>query len=209
MRAALILVATATLFLTACSSDVEPPSTTSTAPIIVPGRPGEAAETVSPKEAATLVPTPTANAVDVKYVQDMITHHRQALDMATLAPTRADSSRLKSLASRIKDSQSPEIQFMISWLRQQGQRAPEHHADHGGMPGMATPEQIEALKAASGKDFDRLFLKLMTAHHQGAMTMSERVLTGGSHIRIEELANDVTATQSAEIRRMLEMRAAL
>jgi uncharacterized protein (DUF305 family) len=86
---------------------------------------------------------------------------------------------------------------------------PDHHADHAGMPGMATPEQIEALKAASGKDFDRLFLQLMTAHHQGAVKMSEQVLIGGSHPKIEELANDVTATQSSEIRRMLEMEAAL
>ncbi|MBB2909717.1 uncharacterized protein (DUF305 family) [Streptosporangium becharense] len=210
MRVALIAMIAAVLSLGACTSAPAPaPSPAASAPVIVPGRPGEAARTVSPGEAATLVPTPTANASDVEYVQDMIVHHRQALDMAALAPTRAENTRLKSLASRIKDSQAPEIQFMTTWLQQQGQRVPDHHARHEGMPGMATPEQIEALKAASGKEFDRLFLRLMTAHHEGALKMSEQVLIGGSHLRIEELAGDVTATQSAEIRRMLEMQAEL
>ncbi|WP_449061819.1 DUF305 domain-containing protein [Planomonospora algeriensis] len=210
MRAALLLLVAA-LSLTACSAGPEPPPRAapgSTAPIIVPGRPGEDARTVSPAEAATLVAAPTANAADVKYVQDMIIHHRQALDMADLAPARARSAPLKGLASRIADSQRPEIQFMTSWLQQQGQRVPGHHAGHGGMPGMAAPEQLEALKAASGEDFDRLFLDLMIDHHRGAITMSEQVLAGGSHIKIEELANEVSVTQGAEIRRMLEMRAA-
>ncbi|WP_433373570.1 DUF305 domain-containing protein [Streptosporangium sp. CA-115845] len=211
MRVALIAVIAA-LSLSACTSEPEPsaaPQSQASAPVIAPGRPGEVARTVDPSEAATLVPLPTANAADVKYVQDMIVHHRQALDMSTLAPTRSEHTKLKSLASRIKDAQGPEIQFMTTWLQQQGQRVPEHHAGHGDMPGMATPEQMEALKAASGKDFDRLFLQLMTAHHQGAITMSEQVLTSGSHVRIEELANDVSVTQSAEIRRMREMQAEL
>ncbi|GAA4222086.1 uncharacterized protein (DUF305 family) [Streptosporangium album] len=211
MRVALVaMVAAAALCLGACSADpAPPPQAQSTAPVIVPGRPGEAARTISPSEAATAVPAPTANAADITYAQDMITHHRQAIDMAILAPSRADSAALKGLASRIKDAQGPEIQYMTTWLQQQGQRAPDHHAGHTGMPGMATPAQMEALKAADGKDFDRLFLTLMTAHHQGAITMSEQVLVGGSHIKIEELANDVAATQNAEIRRMQEMLAAL
>ncbi|MGJ6966351.1 DUF305 domain-containing protein [Streptosporangium sp. G11] len=210
MRVALIAVIAA-LSLSACSAEQPKPAPTpqASAPVIVPGRPGEVARTVGPSEAATLVPSPTANAADVTYVQKMVVHHRQALDMASLAPTRAEHVRLKSLASRIKDSQGPEIQFMISWLQQQGMRAPEHHAEHDTMPGMASPEQMEALKAASGKDFDRLFLQLMIAHHRGALTMSEQVLVSGSHQRIEELANDVSATQSAEVRRMQEMQAEL
>ncbi|MER6169698.1 DUF305 domain-containing protein [Streptosporangium sp. NPDC001681] len=213
MRVALIAVITA-LSLSACTSEPEPSAAPqaqaqASAPVIAPGRPGEVARTVDPSEAATLVPLPTANAADVKYVQDMIVHHRQALDMSALAPTRSEHTKLKGLASRIKDAQGPEIQFMTTWLQQQGQRVPEHHAGHGDMPGMATPEQMEALKAASGKDFDLLFLQLMTAHHQGAITMSEQVLTSGSHVRIEELANDVSVTQSAEIRRMREMQAEL
>ncbi|MFC7104800.1 DUF305 domain-containing protein [Nonomuraea rubra] len=144
----------------------------------------------------------------MKYVQDMIVHHRQAVDMALLAPNRAESAKLKGLADRIQDVQGPEIQYMSTWLREQEQRVPEHHARHEGMPGMATPEQLEALKAAQGKEFDRLFLQLMINHHLGAIEMSKQVLTGGSHIKIEELATDVSVEQAAEIRRMQEMQTA-
>ncbi|MFI7698126.1 DUF305 domain-containing protein [Nonomuraea sp. NPDC049480] len=215
MRAALIVIAGpmigAVIALSGCTSSTPPqaPRADSTAPVIAPGRPGEQAKTLSPSEAATAVPSATPNAADVKYVQDMIIHHRQALDMALLAPNRAESAPLKSLADRIKAAQGPEIQFMASWLRDLDQKVPEHHAAHAGMPGMATPEQLEALKAAKGKDFDRQFLQLMINHHLGAIKMSEQVLTNGSHIRIEELAGDVSVTQAAEIRRMQEMQAAL
>ncbi|MFI6918700.1 DUF305 domain-containing protein [Nonomuraea spiralis] len=210
MRAALIVIAGTLIALSGCSSGASTaPRADSTAPVLVPGRPGEQARTLPPGEAATAVPAPTANAADITYVQDMVLHHRQALDMAILAPTRADSTKLKSLADRIKAAQGPEIQFMSTWLTQQGQKVPDHHAAHGDMPGMATPEQMAALKAAKGKDFDRLFLELMIKHHLGALEMSEKVLTDGSHIKIEELATDVSVTQTAEIRRMQEMQAAL
>ncbi|WP_336207769.1 DUF305 domain-containing protein [Nonomuraea sp. LPB2021202275-12-8] len=209
MRAALIVVVTGTVIaLSGCTAEAPPaPRADSTAPVIAPGRPGEEARTLSPSEAATAVPTATANAADVKYVQDMIVHHQQALDMALLAPNRAASGKLKSLASRITDSQGPEIQYMRTWLQEQGQRIPDHHAAHEGMPGMATPQQLEQLKAASGTAFDKLFLQLMINHHLGAIKMSGQVLTGGAHIRIEELANDVGVTQTAEIRRMQELQA--
>ncbi|MEV1172632.1 DUF305 domain-containing protein [Nonomuraea sp. NPDC049784] len=210
MRAALIVVMGTVVALSGCSSSPpQAPRADSTAPVIAPGRPGEQAKTLSPSEAATAVPSATANAADIKYVQDMIIHHRQALDMALLAPSRADSAKLKSLAGRIKDAQGPEIQFMTTWLQEQEQSVPDHHAAHDGMPGMATPEQLEALKAAKGKDFDRMFLQLMINHHLGAIKMSEQVLTSGSHIRVEELATDVSVTQAAEIRRMQEMQSAL
>ncbi|MBB6555364.1 DUF305 domain-containing protein [Nonomuraea rubra] len=210
MRAALVVVVALAVALPGCSSGTTPkaPRADSTAPVIAPGRPGEQARTLSPEEAATAVPTATANAADVKYVQDMIVHHRQAVDMALLAPNRAESAKLKGLADRIQDVQGPEIQYMSTWLREQEQRVPEHHARHEGMPGMATPEQLEALKAAQGKEFDRLFLQLMINHHLGAIEMSKQVLTGGSHIKIEELATDVSVEQAAEIRRMQEMQTA-
>ncbi|WP_181958639.1 DUF305 domain-containing protein [Nonomuraea diastatica] len=211
MRAALIVVMATVVTLTSCSSSTSPqaPRADSTAPVIAPGRPGEQERTLSPAEAATAVPSPTPNAADVTYVQDMIVHHRQALDMALLAPNRAESPKVKGLADRIKAAQAPEIQYMTTWLREQEQKVPDHHAAHDGMPGMATPEQMEALRAATGKDFDRMFLQLMINHHQGAITMSEKVLSSGSHIRIEELASDVSVTQLAEIRRMREMQTAL
>ncbi|SEG66688.1 Uncharacterized conserved protein, DUF305 family [Nonomuraea solani] len=211
MRSALIVIAgtvaaTALAVVTGCtSSPPQAPRADSTAPVIAPGRPGEVAKTLDPSVAATIVPSPTANAADVKYVQDMIVHHAQALDMAILAPNRAASAQLKTLADRIKAAQGPEIQYMTTWLREQDQKVPDHHAKHEGMAGMATPRQMEDLKAASGKAFDKLFLQLMINHHLGAIKMSEQVLGGGSHIKIEELAGDVSVTQSAEIRRMQGM----
>ncbi|MEV0996698.1 DUF305 domain-containing protein [Nonomuraea sp. NPDC050202] len=209
MRAALVVVALA-VAVSGCSSGTTPqaPRADSSAPVIAPGRPGEQAKTLSPEEAATAVPSATANAADVTYVQNMIVHHRQAVDMALLAPNRAASAKLKNLADRIQDVQGPEIQYMSTWLREQEQAVPDHHGRHDGMPGMATPEQLEALKAAQGKEFDRMFLQLMIEHHLGAIEMSKQVLTGGAHIKIEELASDVSVEQAAEIRRMQEMQTA-
>ncbi|MFG1698370.1 DUF305 domain-containing protein [Nonomuraea sp. NPDC049309] len=210
MRVALVIVGLI-VALTGCTSGSPPqaPRADSTAPVIAPGRPGEQARTLSPDEAATAVPSATPNAADVTYVQNMIVHHRQAVDMALLAPGRAASDQVKALADRIKATQEPEIQFMSRWLREQDQKVPDHHAAHEGMPGMATPEQLEALKAAKGEDFDRMFLQLMINHHLGAIQMSKQVLTDGSHIRIEELAGDVSVTQAAEIRRMQQIQAKL
>ncbi|MFI6391717.1 DUF305 domain-containing protein [Nonomuraea sp. NPDC050547] len=210
MRVALIVVMGAVVALAGCTGEKQtPPRADSTAPVIAPGRPGESAKTLSPSEAVTAVPSPTANASDIKYMQDMIIHHRQALDMSVLAPNRAEAAKVKGLAARIKDAQGPEIQYMTTWLQEQSQKVPEHHAQHQGMPGMATPEQMAALKAATGKAFDKLFLDLMIKHHLGALTMTEQVLKGGSHIRVEELANDVGVTQAAEIRRMQQIQAEL
>ncbi|MEV4092851.1 DUF305 domain-containing protein [Streptosporangium saharense] len=213
MRVKLVLAVLAVLSATACSvsSASEPSAMPSnvalpTAPVIAPGRPGEVARTLGADEAATAVPTPTANAADVRYVRDMMVHHRQALEMATLALTHAESATVRALASRIRDSQGPEVQVMSLWLGQQGLRGPDHHTEHGSMPGMATPEQLRALAATSGPEFDRLFLQLMTAHHRGAITMSEEVLTHGSHLRVEELANEIATTQAGEIRRMARLR---
>ncbi|MFI6320425.1 DUF305 domain-containing protein [Nonomuraea sp. NPDC050556] len=210
MRAALIVIAGTAIALSGCSADPPPArQADSTAPVIAPGKPGEEAKTLSPGEAATAVPPDKANAADVTYVQDMIVHHRQAIDMALLAPSRARADKVKRIAARIQDAQGPEIQYMTSWLEQQGQKVPDHHAGHEGMPGMATPEQMEQLKAATGDAFDRLFLTLMIAHHRGAIEMSTKAITTGSHQRINELATEVGVEQTAEIRRMQDIQAAL
>lgn len=212
MRSALTIGACAFLLLaTGCTGDAgksaapAAPTATETAPVIAPGRPGEEARTLSPAEAATAVPPQQVNAADVRYMQDMIVHHRQALDMSLLAASRASSDGVKRLASRINDVQGPEIAMMTDWLKAQRQRVPDSHAGHQGMPGMATPEQLEALKAAKGAGFDRLFIQLMTAHHQGAITMSTEVLIKGSHQRVQEIAEDVSVSQATEIRRMSQL----
>ncbi|MEV6984954.1 DUF305 domain-containing protein [Sphaerisporangium sp. NPDC051017] len=203
MRAAsLIVIATAAFAMAACSGGPATPTATSTAPVIAPGRPGETARTLNPSEAATAVPSPTANAADVLFMQDMIVHHRQALDMSTGAATHAASDTVKRLAARISAAQGPEINAMIRWLREQGQRVPDHHARHHTMPGMATPEQLAQLRAAGGAEFDRLYLQLMIAHHMGAITMAADELEKGSHIYVEELAQDISVSQAAEVNRM-------
>ncbi|MCG5218440.1 DUF305 domain-containing protein [Streptosporangium sp. KLBMP 9127] len=203
MRPALIVIAgAAVLALAGCTGTPETPAAAPSVPVIAPGEPGEQARTLAPGEATTAIPSPAANAADVRFMRDMVIHHRQALDLSLLAPSRAESGALKRLAARITDVQGLEISMMTTWLREQGQKVPEHHAAHGDMPGMATPEQIEALKAADGADFDRLYVKLMTAHHLGAITMATEVLTKGSHFRVLELAEDVSVSQAAEINRM-------
>ncbi|WP_308249736.1 DUF305 domain-containing protein [Sphaerisporangium fuscum] len=209
MRAALLIaIGTAALALTGCAGAATTPAARPTAPVIAPGRPGEAARTLAPDEAATAVPSPTADAADVVFMQDMIVHHRQALDMSTPAATRAASEEVKRLAARIAATQEPEIQAMIRWLRGQGQRVPEHHDAHHAMPGMATPEQMSALNAARGAEFDRLYLRLMIAHHMGAITMAAGELEKGSHTTVQELAQDISVSQTAEVNRMRRIQAA-
>jgi uncharacterized protein (DUF305 family) len=209
------VLAAAALTMSACSSGAGQTLAQSTAPVIAPGRPGEPARTLGPQEAATAVPSPSLNAADVRYVQDMITHHRQALEMAALAPSHGASERLKAIADRIHDVQEPEVRAMTTWLEREHLPQPSNHAGHGGtampgmpgmaMSGMATPDQMQQLQAASGAAFDRLFLQLMIAHHEGSITMATQVLKSGSHLTVQQWATDVIAEQSAEIGRMVEM----
>ncbi|MGV9881367.1 DUF305 domain-containing protein [Streptomyces sp. NPDC003006] len=190
--------------------------------VIAPGRPGETAETMSAKEAAERrVDDDTPNSADFTYTQMMITHHGQALTMTELAPKRAGSGKVKRLASRISAAQAPEIGAMKRWLKSHGgPREDTGHGtaqgngkgngngsghDHATMPGMATDAQLKQLRAAQGKAFDQLFLKLMITHHSGAVTMATDVLAEGNNIQVEEMANDVVAQQSSEISRMREM----
>jgi uncharacterized protein (DUF305 family) len=191
--------------LAACSAGPPPPPTNS-APVIVPGKPGEEASTIAPGE-ATVADSPAPNDADKKFVQNMILHHQQAVWMAELAPERASSKDVKELASRIQDVQGVEIDAMNRWLSQHSvptvnPTAPEH--GHGGasMPGMLTEAQFEELENAKGKDFDRLFLTRMIAHHQGALTMADEVRKSGVDVRVQEMADDVTAEQTDEIQRM-------
>ncbi len=190
--------------LAGCTSEPPPPPTNS-APVIVPGKPGEEASTIAPGE-ASVVEQPGPNDADKRFVQDMIVHHQQAVYMSGLAPQRAASSDVKGLASRIHDVQGPEIDMMNRWLSQHAVPTVKPNAPHGHggapMPGMATAEQLDALKNAKGESFDRLFLQWMIAHHRGALTMADEVRRNGVDIRVQEIADDVTAEQSDEIRRM-------
>ncbi|MFE7094507.1 DUF305 domain-containing protein [Streptomyces erythrochromogenes] len=204
------------LTLTACQDDGADRADDGRASIVAPGRPGEKSRTLTPEQAAKAKPDDSPNAADHSYVQRMIEHHRQALTMSALAPERAATDPVKRLAERISAAQKPEIGAMQKWLALHpaptagsGTTAPAgahgHGHDHGSMPGMATEQQLKELSDARGADFDRLFLKLMTAHHEGALTMAGEALAAGNNPAVEEMANEVVATQSAEIHRMRTM----
>lgn len=205
--------------LAGCSAPAAPPATAPPPPsvrIIAPGQPGEPARVLGPDDLRSIPGPAPANGADQRYVERMIHHHAQALEMTVLAPERAANPQLRGLASRIHDTQGPEIEAMQAWLERGGLPVPDvthpgghgEHAGHGSaegasdMPGMATPEQLTRLAAARGADFDRLFVTLMTAHHQGAVTMATEVLGSGRDVVVEEMAQDVIAVQSDEIQSM-------
>ncbi|MCE7000851.1 DUF305 domain-containing protein [Saccharothrix sp. S26] len=198
-----VFVAVLVAVLAGCTSQADDQP-----PIIAPQGPGEQAQTLSPDDFGTDRWVAPSEA-DLTYVASMIVHHRQALEMTALAPERAQNETVRGLASRIHDTQGPEIAAMEQWQRQYAEKAPAHghsgelpEVDHRSMPGMATDEQLAALKAARGADFDRLFLQLMIAHHEGAIRMATEVLSSGRDVRVEEMANDVATSQADEIDRM-------
>ena len=140
-------------------------------PIIQPGAPGESVRELTVEEASTIAKN-SYSPDDVRFMQDMIPHHNQAVQMAALVKTRASSPAVRDNAGRIDASQADEIEFMKRWLAERGESVPEataHHAMHiaHDMAGMATPGQMAALAEAEGTEFDRQFLTLMIAHHEG------------------------------------------
>lgn len=176
--------------------------------VIAPGKPGEAAETLSAQDAERRGADDRPNSADVRYAQMMIRHHEQALKMTELAPKQAESGSVKRLAERIAAAQGPEVEVMRAWLKKNRRDEPEAaggHAAHDTMPGMASAAQLKALRGARGAAFDELFLKLMITHHQGAVTMATEVKSDGNDVTVEEMADDVIAQQTAEISRMREM----
>jgi uncharacterized protein (DUF305 family) len=176
--------------------------------IVQPGAPGQASRVLSTKEAVDLSRVQFTPA-DVAFMQGMIGHHAQALEMAALLPSRTSSEGLKMLAKRIEVSQEDEIKMMQDWLRERGQEVPSEHAHHmhGAklMPGMLTPEEMQRLAAATGVEFDRLFLEGMIKHHGGALTMVTELFAtagAGQESEIFAFASDVDADQRMEIDRM-------
>ncbi|MFC8225963.1 DUF305 domain-containing protein [Streptomyces sp. NPDC057287] len=170
--------------------------------VVAPGKPGEPARTLSVEEAQKAAGDDTPNSADFRYARMMIQHHEQALVLTALVPTRASSPSVERLAKRISAAQKPEIGAMEGWLKNNGGDEREEAHDHAAMPGMATDEQIEQLRGARGRSFDRLFLDLMITHHQGAVTMATEALADGNNVLVEEMANDVVAQQTVEIDRM-------
>jgi uncharacterized protein (DUF305 family) len=153
------------------------------------------------------------SSADSLFMSGMIGHHAQAITMANLVPARGASQPVRILADRIIVSQGDEIAAMKTWLAQQGLPAPDssdHHVIHGAgaMPGMLSPAQMKELEAAQGPEFDRLFVTLMIQHHQGALTMVQRLRQtpgSGQDPFVNRFASDVHADQSAEIERMARL----
>jgi len=193
-------------------------------PVIVqPGAPGEASRVVGAEQARDLSKV-GATPADVKFMQGMIHHHAQAIDMTELLKTRTQSEDMKKLGLRIQVSQTDEIRMMQRWLQAHGQEAPDPHAmhmpgmimpgmDHGPMmAGMLTPEEMVRLAGLKGLEFDRFFLQGMIKHHEGAITMVKELFASPGAAQdsaIYAFASDVVADQQMEIDRMSGMLAAI
>jgi len=190
------------ILMAALSSSAQQPT------LVQPGAPGEPSRPITPGQATDLSQVQYTGA-DIKFMQGMIGHHAQALEMTDLLATRTASDDMRKLAKRIELSQADEIKMMQEWLRRHGQEVPsghEHHM-HAGMlmPGMLTPEQMEELGAARGQAFDRLFLRDMIRHHDGALVMVHDLFATPGAAQDSDIfafASDVDADQRMEIERM-------
>jgi uncharacterized protein (DUF305 family) len=183
--------------------------------VVQPGAPGQPSKTLPP---STRPSVPKVSPADVAFMQGMIMHHSQAVEMTALIDQRTQNKDLRSLGAKISSSQSDEIRFMQRWLKARGQ--PVSMAMPGmpemdmlgnpiePMPGMLTPEQMEALEKAKGADFDHLFLTGMIQHHQGALAMVKDLFDtagAGQDADLFDFATDADNTQRAEIRIMQNM----
>jgi uncharacterized protein (DUF305 family) len=205
--------AAAVLFL--CGSPV---LSESGVPLIQPGAPGEAGRTITAAQSAALARS-ESHPADAQFVSDMIVHHAQALDMVELLKVRTRRQDMRLLGQRIAISQRDEIEMMRMWLLRRGEALPDSNAHnlngahaHAAMPSMLTPEQMNALAAANGLAFDRLFLQGMIRHHQGALDMVRELRkTSGAaeEPALFDFTASVVADQSAEIARMQDMVARL
>jgi uncharacterized protein (DUF305 family) len=204
---ALLFVSAATAF------DQQASSPSGSAPIVQPGAPGQNSKTLA---ASAIVVTPRAPlSADISFMQGMIHHHAQAVEMVDLLRTRSRNRKLQALGNRISISQTDEMKYMKQWLVDRGQPVMAHgQMDHSAMssmpmmPGMLTPTQMKALAKASGPAFDRLFLTGMIQHHTGALIMVEDLFdtaSAGQDNVLYDFATDVDNTQRAEIEIMKNM----
>lgn len=204
--------AAALLFLSSLALSAQP-----SAPIVQPGAPGQPGRRLT--EITVRTPPRAPFRADVEFMQGMIMHHSQAVDMVALLRTRGKSPVLKSFGEKISVSQTDEIGFMQRWLEERG-KPTTMQMDHSKMsaadmknmnmlmPGMLTPQQMTALAKARGARFDHLFLTGMIQHHGGALTMVDDLFStpgAGQDPTLFDFATDIENTQSAEIKIMLGM----
>lgn len=183
--------------------------------VVQPGAPGEPTKTLPASTHATLPPISRA---DVEFMQGMIMHHSQAVEMTALIPSHTENKQVRALGAKISSSQADEIRMMQRWLAARGQATSMEMPGMPGMdmsghsmalmPGMLTPEQMDALRKARGEEFDRLFLTGMIQHHGGALVMVKDLFNSagaGQDAEIFDFATDVDNSQRAEIRIMQKM----
>ena len=175
-------------------------------PIILPGAPGENSKLITPNEASNIASTKYVKA-DVDFLQGMIVHHQQAIVMSQMAEKRTNNKTIIDLADRIDSSQEDEIDFMRSWLesREELSEMSHSHHQHMNMVGMASEEELQELKDSESTDFDRLFLKLMINHHDGALEMVKdlKQYPGTAYDPVlSEFIADLVNDQGVEIERM-------
>ena len=193
--------------------------TANDAPIILPGAPGEESKNLDAEDATNIANTSYIEA-DVKFLQGMILHHEQAILMSSMVGKRTNNPTIVDLADRIDASQEDEISFMEGWLKDRDENVPEENSHHMmshhdmghynmdqnlEMVGMASPEQLNKLENATSTDFDRLFLQLMIAHHDGALEMVKELkkFSGAAYDPIlNEFVSDLVNDQGVEIERM-------
>lgn len=184
--------------LVACGSDESPAAET---------RAVVSTETPGAGSTAGSAPAVEMNAADVEFAQGMIAHHEQAIEMAEIAldPNVGASPQVVDLATRIKGAQDPEVELMTGWLTAAGEPVAmdtsEGH-DMSTMDGMMTADQMDAMAAMTGTEFDQMWLEMMIAHHQGAISQSETVKAEGSNPDVLALADQIITAQQAEITEM-------
>ncbi len=210
--AASILAGSFSLAVSAQQTDLTPV-------VVQPGAPGQPTRTLSPSTRVTL---PPSSLKDVEFMQGMIMHHAQAVEMTALIESRTENKELRLLGARISHSQSEEIRFMKRWLEARGEPTELPMPKMSGMdmpgmdmskhemlmPGMLTAKQMEALRNAKGVEFDRLFLKGMIQHHGGALIMVKDLYDtagAGQDAVLFNFTTDIDSGQRAEIRIMENM----
>ncbi|MDP7403096.1 MAG: DUF305 domain-containing protein, partial [Gammaproteobacteria bacterium] len=180
-------------------------------PIIQPGAPGQESRLITAEEASDLAGMEYSLG-DIQFLQGMIPHHAQAKEMSALARSRTNNEAIMAVAERITLSQDDEIAMMQGWLGDRGLEVTSEDAHHQSgfmrMAGMLTDEEMDALAAARGSDFDRLYLESMIQHHQGALDMVEDLLDQRGSVQdplLYEFTSDVTSDQTSEIERMVTL----
>lgn len=141
---------------------------------------------------------------DLMFAEMMIPHHQQAVDMSALAEGRTTNPEILALSKQIADAQAPEIVQMQSWLDESGETSGMGSHEGHMMGGMLTEEQMDALRDASGVEFDRLYLEGMIEHHEGALQMVN-MIEDSSNSEVRSLAEAITSSQTAEVEQMREL----